>query len=242
MTSLWLAFLLLAPTADPAPMTAKEALKPFNLFVGTWKGTGIPDTGSGKAKEFWSESVAWEWHFKGDDVWLTATFDKSPRYKSADLRYLVDKKAYTFTITTADKTTLTYQGALTPGKGKEQVLTLERADDAAKTTERLVFTLLHSNRYLYRLETKPTAAASFARQFQVGQTKDGENFVDVPKGPECVVSGGTGTSRVSHGGKTYYVCCSGCRDAFKDDPEKYIKEYEAKLKAEAEKKEKKEKK
>ena len=29
-------------------------------------------------------------------------------------------------------------------------------------------------------------------------------------------------------GKTYYVCCGGCRDAFKDDPETYIKEFEAK--------------
>jgi YHS domain-containing protein len=31
-------------------------------------------------------------------------------------------------------------------------------------------------------------------------------------------------------GVTYYVCCSGCRDAFNEDPEKYIKEYEAKKK------------
>ena len=25
--------------------------------------------------------------------------------------------------------------------------------------------------------------------------------------------------------KTYYVCCGGCRDAFNDNPEKFIKEY-----------------
>lgn len=239
MTTLALTLLFLTPTADPTPATAKDALKPFNLFVGTWKGTGVPDTASGKAKEFWSEAIAWEWHFKGDDVWLTATFDKSPHFKTADLRYVLDKKLFTLDVTTTDKQSRTFQGTLAAGKGKEQVLTLERADDAAKTTERLVFTLLHSNRYLYRLDTKPTAAASFARQFQVGATKDGESFADVPKGPECVVSGGAGTIRVSHGGKTYYVCCSGCRDAFKDEPEKYVKEHEAKQKAEAEKKGKK---
>ena len=27
-------------------------------------------------------------------------------------------------------------------------------------------------------------------------------------------------------GKTYYVCCSGCKDAFNEDPAKYVKEFE----------------
>jgi hypothetical protein len=37
-------------------------------------------------------------------------------------------------------------------------------------------------------------------------------------------------------GKTYYVCCSGCRSEFNANPEKYIKEYEeAKAKKESEK-------
>ncbi|MGL4465489.1 MAG: YHS domain-containing protein, partial [Planctomycetia bacterium] len=29
-------------------------------------------------------------------------------------------------------------------------------------------------------------------------------------------------------GKTYHVCCTGCRDAFNDDPEKFISEANAK--------------
>ena len=35
----------------------------------------------------------------------------------------------------------------------------------------------------------------------------------------CIVTEGKGTSKVSYKGKTYWVCCSGCRDAFLDDPE-----------------------
>jgi hypothetical protein len=46
----------------------------------------------------------------------------------------------------------------------------------------------------------------------------------------CIVSGGLGKITVSYKGKTYYVCCSGCRDAFSDQPEKYVKEWEAKQK------------
>jgi YHS domain-containing protein len=33
---------------------------------------------------------------------------------------------------------------------------------------------------------------------------------------------------VSHKGETYWVCCSGCRDAFNENPEKYIKEFQEK--------------
>ena len=42
--------------------------------------------------------------------------------------------------------------------------------------------------------------------------------------PKDIVSGGTGTIKVMYKGMTYFVCCTGCRDAFLDDPEKYIRE------------------
>ncbi len=56
-------------------------------------------------------------------------------------------------------------------------------------------------------------------------------FADVAKGPECVVSGGVGTSKVMYKGKEYYVCCTGCRDEFLADPEKYIKKAEARTRS-----------
>ncbi|MEZ5952658.1 MAG: YHS domain-containing protein, partial [Planctomycetaceae bacterium] len=38
----------------------------------------------------------------------------------------------------------------------------------------------------------------------------------------CIISGGLGTMTVSHKGQTYYVCCTGCKAAFEDDPERWI--------------------
>ena len=46
---------------------------------------------------------------------------------------------------------------------------------------------------------------------------------------ECVVTGGKGTMAVSFKGQTYYVCCSGCKQAFDDDPEGVIAEYKARV-------------
>ena len=73
------------------------------------------------------------------------------------------------------------------------------------------------------MSTRPKGADAFTRLYQVGATKEGEPFADEAKRPECIVSGGRGTIKVSYDGKDYDVCCSGCRDKFKGDPEKYIK-------------------
>lgn len=224
--------LLLAAVAatDPDPQTPKDALQPFNRFVGSWKATGTPDgTREERAAGFWQETIAWEWQFKKDDVALVATVEKGKHFTRLEVRYRPDRKQYELTATAPDRSTRTYAGTLAAGKGKEQVLTLDRTGDPAEA-ERLVFTLLHQNRYLYRFETKPAGTAAFARKYQVGATKEGEPFADAATGPECVVTGGFGKIRVTYKGQTYYVCCTGCRDAFQEDPEKYVKEYEAKKK------------
>jgi YHS domain-containing protein len=90
---------------------------------------------------------------------------------------------------------------------------------------------LHDNRVTYRFETKAAAGTLWSKKYLVGLTKEGVAFVEPGSSErECIVSGGKGTMAVSHGGKTYYVCCSGCRDEFKADPDKYVKEWEAKRK------------
>lgn len=219
-----LAFVFAEPVKSP-----KEALRPLNPLVGSWKGTGTPDgTREERQNGFWTETISWAWRFSGDDARMVATFDKGKHFTRGELRYLADKAVYQFTLTTPAKDEVTFTGPLAAGKGAEQVLTLERTNPATKEVERFVLSLLHHNRYLYRFETKPAAAAGFTRKYQVGATKEGEPFAQVPKGIECVVSGGKGTIPVTHNGKTYYVCCTGCKDAFKDDPEKFIKEFEKK--------------
>ena len=43
----------------------------------------------------------------------------------------------------------------------------------------------------------------------------------------CVISQGLGTTAVSFQGKTYWVCCSGCKAAFEEEPAKWIARFEA---------------
>jgi hypothetical protein len=204
------------------PRAPREALKPFNDLVGTWKATGTPEgTREEKQRGFWTESMTWGWQFKGDDAWLTVSFEKGKHFRKGELRYLPDKDLYQLTLGTTGDESLTFTGKL-----EEKRLTLSREDEKKKETQQLVISLLHENRFLYRYDVKPQGKTLFNRQYQVGATKEGVAFASGDGRPECVVSGGLGTIRVTHKGQTYYVCCSGCRDAFNDNPEKFIKEFE----------------
>ncbi len=216
-----------APSA-PAKKSPKEALQAFQDLIGTWRGTGEPyGSREEKLKGFWQEKIAWQWQFKKGDVWLTAAFAKGKHFTKADLRYLPERDVYQLKATTAAKEEVVFEG-----KYAKPRLTLERIDAKTKQVDRLVFSFLHSNRYLYRFESRPVDHTAFKQVYQVGATKEGVAFASEEDGrPECIVSGGLGTMTVMHLGKTYHVCCTGCRDAFNDEPAKYIREFEARAKA-----------
>jgi YHS domain-containing protein len=79
-------------------------------------------------------------------------------------------------------------------------------------------------------ETRRSEQSFYSRVGEVGYTREGTRLASSGNsGPECVVTGGAGTIKVSHEGKTYYVCCTGCRDAFNDDPAGILADYRAKL-------------
>jgi YHS domain-containing protein len=227
-TLAFIAFLGIAGTidADP-PQSPREAMQAFGDLVGEWRGTGTP-VGSleQKQKGFWSEKMQWGWQFKAKDAWMKVEFDKSKNFTGGELRYVPEKDQFALTLTTLKKEKITYVGALTT-RDKTKILTLER--DENKDTHRLVFTFLHSNRFLYSYEVKPDGRPLFSKKWSVGATKEGEPFAVGSGAPECIVSGGKGTMTVFYQSKTYHVCCSGCRDEFNASPAKYVKEYEEKL-------------
>ena len=217
-----LAALALPAAGAEAKKTAKQGLQELHELIGSWKCTGNPLVGPKEERDrFWQEKIAWQWQFKDKDVWLSADVTKGKHYSKFEVRYDPEKAAYLLKATTPQKQTVEFTGKLANKK-----LTFERTDEKSKRGERLVFQLLHSNRYVLYYEERPADSRSFAQQYRVGSTKEGVPFASVDKGPECIVSGGLGTMAVTYKGKTYYVCCSGCRDAFKEEPEKYVREYE----------------
>ncbi len=71
----------------PAKKSPKEALKALNDLIGSWRGTGEPSgTREEKQRNFWQEKIAWEWQFKGEDVYLCAIIDKGKYFSGAELQ------------------------------------------------------------------------------------------------------------------------------------------------------------
>jgi hypothetical protein len=225
-TILFLALFLVPaaqPADPPAPRNPREALQPFNELIGSWRGLGTPEGSRDvRQKGLWQETISWEWQFKGNDAWLTASFDKGKHFTSGELRWLPGRNQFQLTLQTTDKQTQIFTGPL-----QQHRLLLERHDPKTGETSRLVVSLLHDNRYLYHYEVKPASKLLYSRVYLVGATKEGVPFVASTGevGPLCVVSYGPPTSPITYKGQTYYVCCSGCREAFREDPEKFIREY-----------------
>lgn len=207
--------------------SSRDKLAGLGGLIGVWNGTGLPSgTREEQQKGFWTETISCEWQFKGADAWLKLTFDKGKHFVSGEIRPSGD--GFEVHLKTTGKEMQHFRGTL-----KDKVLTVERADFESKDEHKLVFTMLHENRILYRHDVRPAGKGLFYRKYQVGATKEGVAFAVGDGRPECIVSGGLGTSTVSYMGMTYYVCCSGCRTEFLDNPKKYVDEYNAKLKKKA---------
>src|SRR2546421_1527115 len=82
--------------------SSKQALQPLQDLIGSWRGTGEPKgTREEKQRGFWTESIKWEWQFKGKDTWLKADIDKGKHVRGAELRFLPARDLYQLTLKTA---------------------------------------------------------------------------------------------------------------------------------------------
>ena len=214
----------LSAADDEDELSPKQALQALNDYIGEWNGSGTPEKPRPDPKEGWSEKISWVWGFKGDDAWLTMKVKHGKYFKSGKLRYLAEKKRYQLAAVTTDGKKQVFEGTL-----EDDVLRLERLDPTKKETQRLKMNLAGDGaRFVYRYEHRPRGSTLFYKDYQVGASKEGESLTAKEKKIECVVSGGLGKIPVSYKGVTYYVCCSGCKDAFEENPAKYVREYEEK--------------
>jgi YHS domain-containing protein len=231
MPRLLIAFLVFAVCAA-APVRADEgdgegdsipaAFAPFEHMIGAWKGTGIPEANRLKG---WQEKHLWAWKFvKGVPVGMSLEFQGDQSLKQANLTYDEKTKQYQLVGTTPEDQQVTYTGAL-GSNGK--TLVLERQGDGKDGSDRITIRP-NSNkiRYQVNFDHQPPGAPAYKKVVSVGLTKEGESFAAGGSSsnlPKCIITGGSATMSVSFEGKSYPICCSGCRDEFTDNPTKYVK-------------------
>jgi YHS domain-containing protein len=227
-----LALVVLGPAAACGPVVAAgaegreipEAFQPFEHMIGRWKGQGIPTTNRLRG---WSEKHQWAWKFaKGVPVGMVILLEGDKTLAKAELSYDAASRQYRLDGTTPEGKAVAYAGPY-GGTSSSKMLTLARVSESSPDKERIIL-WPNSNQIRYALwvEHQEPGAPQFKRLIEVGLTKEGEAFAaggsaaDLPK---CIITGGAATMTVSYQGKSFPICCSGCRDEFNDDPEKYVK-------------------
>jgi YHS domain-containing protein len=218
------AVVAVATAAGPEGREIPESFVPFEHMIGSWKGQGIPTANRLKG---WPEKHLWAWKFaKGAPVGMSLTLEGDKALTRATLTCDAVGKPYRLEGTDPEGKAVAYVGTW-GGTSSSKMLTLDRVGETPAGKERLVL-WPNSNRIRYALwlDRQDPGAPQFKRVIEVGLTKEGEAFAaggsaaDLPK---CVITGGAAAMTITYQGKSYPLCCSGCRDEFNDNPEKYIK-------------------
>ncbi len=214
------------------------AMQPLQTLLGKWNGT------SRKAQ---IDEPVWIWDFKTNKSQPALTFrsEKNVYVREGRLTYLPSEQAYEFAYTTPEGEKRSLRGNFTKpvqdvaGDNSKKLqrtykLTLQGAGEGNEQWQ-LAFEQLENDRYLLEVDRK-RGAGSFQRVDTIHSQREGTSFAlsDTDYGDKtCIISQGLGTSTVTYKGQSYYVCCSGCRAAFEEDPERWIAKWEERKKMKA---------
>ncbi len=210
----------------PAP------LAPLEYLIGRWKGRGVPKDNAAKRFQGWSETHVWAWSFtQGKPSGLTLTIEGGKILASARLTYDETRGDYRLegVEPRPSNTRVAYEGRLDKSSKHLELEYLGETNKAGKPAGVLrlaIWPNANFIRYIMAHELKEPGSAQFSRLIEVGLTKEGESLAGSSASaerPKCIVTGGAATMTLSYQGRAFPICCTGCRDEFNENPEKYIK-------------------
>jgi YHS domain-containing protein len=199
------------------------AFAPFEYLIGSWKGIGAPTANRIRG---WNETHAWAWKFEnGKPDGMSVTLEGNKVLAKGQLVFDPVSKKYALRGSDPSGKAVAFSGTLDK-TGKK--LTLDRIGTTTDGAKQQLTLFPNSNqvRYTVWVAEQERGAPQFKRVIEAGLTKEGEAFAAGAAAsnlPKCIMTGGAATMTVSYQGKSFPVCCTGCRDEFIENPEKYIK-------------------
>lgn len=223
--------------ADKQAESVLEQLQPLQVLLGKWSGNAR------KAAALHTQQWVWDFQSVPEQPALVLKAEKSPYIEDARLTYLPKDQQFEMKLTTAEGAHRDLRGTflepVTDVAGDDEKLQrtfkleLKEAQPATDGEEwQVVLHQLENNRYLIELNRR-RGTGPFQRVDTIHSQREGTSFAlsDSDYGDKtCIISQGLGTISVSHKGRSYWVCCTGCQAAFQDDPEKWIAKWEARQK------------
>ena len=210
-----------------------SALSQLSFLVGDWRGVAQPKRGSNSGA--WSEKSHVVWRF--DEQIPCLLMKLEPGEKSTRIFFATasetgrpiielhqpDKPALAMELTEPEKSPVADSTA-------QDHWMFESVAEPGKPRLRFTVRKINDIRMTMLFEESLSSGAPFRRQYEIGMTRAGERLANGNTGErQCIVTGGLGTISVTHAGKTYYVCCEGCKQAFESDPEGTLTAYRERL-------------
>ena len=205
--------------------TTIKALQSLGTLIGEWKGVAQPKRGSNAGA--WSEKAQAAWNFENNAADLVVTFEPGQQFHQAAFSLDDDGKTPNLTLTPLNGEPIFLLRVLADDDKSWIFLSAEDSVPQTRCTVRIISDI----RVTLLFEEKSTKKASYRRMSEIGMTRAGSRLASGSTGErQCIVTGGLGTMKVSFEGKTYYVCCEGCKQAFDADPKGTIEAYRERLK------------
>ncbi len=227
-----------AAESDPASAeTVLSAMQPLQVLLGKWNGTPRKSN---------VDEPQWVWDFQSNRAQPALVFKsaKNVFVREGHLTFLPAEQQYQFAWTTPEGDKRLLKGTFTKpvqdvaGDDSKKLqrtykLTLAEAEPKDGEQWQLAIEQIENNRYVLEVDRR-RGKGPYQRIDTINTLREGTSFAisDTDYGEQtCIISQGKGTSTVSYMGKSYYVCCTGCKAAFEEDPERWIAKWEARLKA-----------
>ena len=215
----------------------RDALKPFQILLGNWKALSQKTNAE-------QPSWAYDWVSDPKSPSLKLTSEKGVYVRDGWLSYLPDSDQFEFKATDAESVKRIFRGKFVEpvrdvagdGKKLQRTYKLQLTEiEPSKSGEQwqMTFNQQENNRYILEIDRK-RGNGPFIRVDTVHTQREGTSFAlsETDYGDKtCIISQGLGTISVSYKGQSFWVCCSGCKSAFDEDPEKWIAKWEERKKS-----------
>ncbi len=219
------------------PDSVRAALKPFQVLLGRWNSLSRKAIAD---RPEW----AYDWVSDPNQPGLRVLSEKGVYVRNGRLSYLPETDQFEFKATDAEGALRTFRGTFTEPirdvasdeKKLQRTYKLQLTEleaNSAGEQWRMTFNQQENNRYILEIDRK-RGNGPFSRIDTIHTQREGTSFAlsETDYGDKtCIISQGLGTISVSFKGQTFWVCCSGCKAAFEDDPEKWIAKWEEKKKS-----------
>lgn len=212
-----------------------HALAEIGFCVGDWQGVAQPQRGSSKGA--FTEQLQVQWGFAEDETRLRFEFGSEQLISQLVIASRDNGQRLSAVLHQQDsRIQLTPSDVGDAGRtGSKEKLSrwIWSSQQDHFPGYRVTLQKISEIRLLLLVEQQQGHGLPWKRIVAYGMTRKGHRLAgDDRDRRECLITGGKGVIEVIHEGKSWFVCCQGCRQVFQKDPAAAVAAYRGRLSAE----------